>query len=210
MQPEYRKYADINDYELLYMMHQKDDYALEGLFNKYDGFIWSLIVGGWQESMMGMSKQDVSSALRLKLYEACFSYNESKNASFYTYLSLCLVRRINGLKRDERRQLKKRGVIGSLDVQVAEDTSMYVVDQIENNQPMYDPKYRLEYRRVLKQLEEFAKELNEKERLVWYHMTKQSSYSDAAKQLGMTVKQYDNTVYRIRKNLAKFLNLHKQ
>ncbi len=199
-----------NDYELLYMMYQRDETAFSLLCEKYHRFLWRMIREMWKSEYPVLSDEDVYRILQAKLYDIAFSYCDGKGASFFTYLTLCLTRKIQSLKRSAIRELRARGGMLSLDYYVSEDVQVSVLDTLVNNQPMYDPVFVLRYKALKEELKQFIQSLNEMERKVWNLMSNQVPYAQAAKLLGISIKSYDNAVYRIRKKLSKKIKSQSQ
>lgn len=200
-------YAQINDYELLYMLHQKDDQAYFYLLNKYEGLMWSLVNQFWNERIPLLEREDFFSVACSKLFEAVNMYNEAKMASFYTYFILCVKRRFTTLIRSAEREKQGLGYnLLSLDSFVSEKKDTCYVDLIRNNQLIYEPNYYIRYNELKDCLAQFIGQLTVEERKIWdchnhYHYT----YSEAAKILKITRKQYGNRLYFLRRRLAEYL-----
>ncbi len=204
-----RGLTSISDYELLYMIRQKDDFAIEYMLRKYHQYLRVLILEVFGDSS-NIDFDELYSISKYKLYEATTGYCDDKGATFYTYLSICVVRKLKNIKRTIYRERKKIGVCWSLDSYVSEDKDMYLVDTIENNQELYKPTYYFDYVTSLQYIKEFSHSLNEFELSVLRMMTTKNTYSEAAELLNITKKQYDNALYRIRKKLANYLSeIHK-
>lgn len=199
---------NINDYELLYMIRQSDDYALQLLLKKYDAYLWSLIKEYFEGYLPGLDREDLHAMAYLKVLDAIEQYNEEKGCSFCTYLTLCVTRRLNTLRHVALRE-KKRYYPGmlSLDAFTHELGGSYIVDTVENNQQCFDPDFYVQYQELLRKIRLFIDELSPIEMKVWDCMMKNYSYQEAASRLGMKKKSYDNSVFRIRKKLQKYLKM---
>ena len=199
-------YAKINDYELIYMIHQEDENAMKYLLQKYDAYLWSLAGRNWQDTFFGLDKEDCHLEAQIKLIDAVFLYRETAGASFMTYATMIINRRLSTLRRNAQREREQlaQGVL-SLDWFVGEGESSYLVDMVENNQSTFDPAYHMEYSRLVRLIDDYVNGLSKEDRKIWSMMTRDISYQKASEQLQITRKAYDNRVYRIKKKFMKCL-----
>ena len=89
---DYKKY---NDYELIYMVREKDDTSYGTLFHKYLPII-KRIASDYYKSYCdyGYDLDDFVQEGYLGFQNAILSYDEHKDVLFYTFVSLCIKRRI--------------------------------------------------------------------------------------------------------------------
>ncbi len=198
-------YSTINDYELLYMIHQKEEAAIAMLLNKYEGYLWALIRQRWEVTLPGLEREDLIILLRVKLLEAVENYNEEKNCSFCTYMTMCAVRRISSLRRTVQREQRAFPNLVSLDCIVKEEGGSYLQDRIKSNQQWYDPAFFVEYQSLVEAAKQFLAMLTEREKQVWDCMMVKMNYEEAAKRLKMSRKSYDNAVFRLKRKFNAVL-----
>jgi len=89
---EYKKY---NDYELVYMVRENDDDSYAILFEKYLPII-RRIAGDYYKSYSsyGSDLDDFIQEGYLGFQKALLSYDENKDVLFYTYVVLCIHRKL--------------------------------------------------------------------------------------------------------------------
>ena len=74
-----------NDYELLYLIRQKDEMAFAALMHKYEEIADKLIKKYIGACKSGLSEDDYLQLARLKLVQTIDDYREDQEASFYHY-----------------------------------------------------------------------------------------------------------------------------
>ena len=88
----YKKY---NDYELIYMVHEEDEWSRKILYQKYNPVICSIaneIYGRFNQ--YGYDYEDFVQEAYIAFQGALSSYNEEKNTLFYSFVVLCIRRRL--------------------------------------------------------------------------------------------------------------------
>jgi len=203
IQKDYLK--EINDYELLYMIHQDDEAALRILLEKYDRYLWALIREKWNKNWPNLDEQDVYMIAQAKVVEACNNYNEAKGASFQTFMTMCVLRRLATLRRTAYRELQGIPRYSMNDNKVKEQEDNFFYDVIENNQKLFNPDFYAEYRDLLRKAQIFVEGLSSEDRKIWTCMMHDLSYNEAAALLNISRKSYDNRVYKIKKQFRRYL-----
>lgn len=94
-------YKTINDYEILYMIKENDDYAENIMYRKYLPVIKKIAAKyvKFIESR-GADYEDLVQEGIIGLSHAVNSYKDNHNTIFYTYACLCIERQINVFCRD--------------------------------------------------------------------------------------------------------------
>lgn len=86
----YQKY---NDYELVYMVQEKDDFSYDVLFKKYLPIIKRIAFDYYKNfNHYGYDLDDFLQEGYLYFHKAAVSYDENKDSLFYTFVVLCLHR----------------------------------------------------------------------------------------------------------------------
>ena len=92
------KYKDINDYELVYLVKENDDYAMDILLKKYDPIFNSLSKEFIRKyPYIGLTIDDLVQESKVAFMKALKTYNENskdKNSLPYTYILFCLRRHL--------------------------------------------------------------------------------------------------------------------
>jgi len=88
-------YKNYNDYELIYMVRENDDYSYDILFNKYLPIIKNIAKQYYKSyNSYGYDLDDFEQECYIGFQKAIINYNDSKNAIFYTFATLCIERHI--------------------------------------------------------------------------------------------------------------------
>lgn len=126
------------DNELLYMIRQQDDWAVENLLNKYKPMICGMIFKLSQLDSCSVSseayKEDLEQESRMMLIGAAENYREDYPCSFKTYLQNCLRKRLLTIYRHSQCSSDAAFyACDSLDTMVGEDRGMYKADTLASN-----------------------------------------------------------------------------
>lgn len=95
------KYKDYNDYELLYMVRENDDFSKDLLLKKYSPIINKIALEFFNSyKNYGYEYDDFYQEAMLAFNNAVVSYDENKNTLFYTFLVLCIKRALLSFTRN--------------------------------------------------------------------------------------------------------------
>lgn len=88
----YKKY---NDYELLYMVREKDDFSGDILYQKYQPLLSKIAMEFYnQYRVYGYDFEDFFQEASIAFQKSVFCYDELKNIQFYTFVMVCVRRRL--------------------------------------------------------------------------------------------------------------------
>lgn len=88
-------YKKINDYEVVYMVRENDEEAREIIFNKYIPIVRRIASDHLALAKMArIEYEDLEQEGLIALNEAINKYNERSGVLFYTFLCVCVERRI--------------------------------------------------------------------------------------------------------------------
>lgn len=198
-------YSECSDEMLVSMFRMKDETAIEVLFERYKQLVRKkrtamFIIGGdsddlIQEGMIG-------------LYKAVRDYDETKDASFATFASMCVNRQImSAVTASNRKKNQPLNNYLSFDVSAGEDEEndmslldVLVTDDRLNPEDMYIGKES--ENRILEQIKNALSPF-EKQVLELYMEDK--DYKEIAVILGKEAKSVDNAIQRIRTKVQKLL-----
>lgn len=183
-----------NDYELLYMIRQKDETAFTILINKYENLAWMLIYKYIGTCKTGLLADDYMQMARLKLLQAVDDYREDQESSFCHYF--CRIFR-NHLIDCYRRRMHDLQPI-SLDFQIREDDAVYcLMDFIEKPQENFAVSYEFAHRLKTQkaQLKPLEKQIVDLRALGY-------TYRQIADILNVNIKKVDNTLQKVRSDTA--------
>ena len=194
------------DNELLYIMHQQDDWAVEDLLNKYKPMICGMIFRLGQFENCSVSgdayKEDLEQESRMMLVSAADSYREDYPCSFKTYLQNCLRKHLLTIYRHSQCSSDAAFyACDSLDIIVGENHATYKAELLDSNDRFFDPVYCFALNEASKQIKHLRRYFTPKEWKILCLSLESTSYQEAAALLNITRKSYGNQLSRVRKKL---------
>ena len=89
-----------NDYELLYMVRENDEFSSRILLEKYYPIIKNISIEYYNKyKNFGYDLEDFIQEALLAFYKAVDTFNENRNVLFYTYLCVCIHRKFSSFCR---------------------------------------------------------------------------------------------------------------
>ena len=86
---------NLNDYELIYNVRENDDYSKDLLYQKYYPVIHNIANYFYQQNKyFGYDFEDFLQEANLAFYNALVNFNEKEDTLFYTFVSLCIKRKL--------------------------------------------------------------------------------------------------------------------
>lgn len=170
------KYLE-NDNELLYLIKNHDEEALELMFKKYENLILSKIR---QYHFPISNKEDYLQEGRIVLLKAIDTYRTEFEKTFTKYFELLLINRFNTLYRINKKYEKHIVLVE--------------VEKVDINNKKEDKHFDLK--------EVSADALSEFEFNVFkYHFIENHTIAETVEKFNLTSKQVYNTIQRIKKKL---------
>lgn len=96
-------YKEYNDYELLYMIREKDESSVDVLYEKYLPVIKGLASEFYQKCKYvnyNIEYEDYFQEAAIAFQDAIINYDDSKGSMFYTFVVMCMRRRLLSFIRD--------------------------------------------------------------------------------------------------------------
>lgn len=189
-------YKNINDYEVLYMIKEKDDYAQDMMYKKYRPIIKSIAkkYANFAKNK-GADYEDLIQEGYIGLSNAISSYRENCNSLFYTYASLCIERQICLFCRSAA---SKRNEVLS--------TALFD-DEIYNREVSTDfstnPELSLSYKISKEEFILYKNHFDIPNSCILELRYNGFSYQEIAKLLDMKVSTVDGRLCKIRKTLQR-------
>ena len=144
----------------------------------------------------GIDQNDFEQEALLAFSNAIKDYNENKDASLKTFVSLCVERRLIKIIRDA----KKRNIKGDLSLDYEYNTGLILKDVLIDNES--DPLIKFSEEDYLKHITDKIKIiLSDFEYQVYNYFIKGLNYVEISKILDKSPKQIDNTIQRIKKKI---------
>lgn len=89
------KYKQLNDYELIYMVRENDEGSKDLIFQKYIPIINHYVSAFYQvNKYFGYDYEDFYQEAVLAFYNALSVFDERENTLFYTFVCLCIKRKL--------------------------------------------------------------------------------------------------------------------
>lgn len=192
-----------NPYELIYMSRMGDENAQTTLFLQCEGLLNMLVNQTIQRyPCVRHYRDDLLQEARISLFKAIQSYQEGKNASFKTFVGLVVKRRIWNVVRNLMVEFQHKGFDGvSLD-----DEEINYYEILEQSNRMAEPEYYMQYQTAANELEKEISLLNEEEKDVLACWMANESYRSASEKLGLSEKQYDGRLQRVKKRIKEAIH----
>lgn len=168
-----------NDNELLYLIKNHDEEALEIMFKKYENLIYSKIL---KYRFPLNAIEDYLQEGRMALLKAIETYQESYEKTFTRYFELVLQNRFNTLYQENKKYYNSIVLVenDTLDINAKNNKN-------ENKDMMID----------IDNLSDFEKTI-----FNLYYLNN-CSIEDIAETIKMTPKQVYNSIYRVKKKIQK-------
>ena len=196
-----------NDNELIMLYREEDEDAKNMLCYKYKFIIDVLIkkYGNWLSSLK-VDYQELYSECAVGFSDALRSFQEDKDSSLPTFITLCVERRLGGvIRKYSRDKYKVMQDSYSLDF-FYDDKNAALIEQLSdenNNDPLKNMAEEEEYAELIKNIKY---SLTSKEYEVFVLKSRGFDYQEIAHILNKNPKQIDNTMQRIKAKIKNLIN----
>lgn len=188
-----------NENELISKAQKGDVKALEQILNFYTPTIKGIVRHYF---LIGADDDDLLQIGFISLSKAIQEYDKSKNASFKTYLHMCVHGDIkNEITKSQNGKNRMLGECSSLDVEADDEDSWAVVLVSEDDSP---EETAIKKQKVGKIIQFLKQNLSDYERIVVSKYLSCYSYNEIAKITNSTTKMVDNTISKVKRILKKF------
>ena len=198
---------DTNDSELIMLYREDDEDAKNILFYKYK-FIIDILMKKYYVYLnnLNIDYQEIYSECNVGFSDALRCYQDDKDTSLPTFITLCEERKLLGISkkynRDKYKELKE---VYSLDFVYDEDGNK-LMDSISDD-GIFDPLNTMTEEEGYHELiSNIKSKLTGKEYDVFVLMIKGLNYQEIAKILNNTPKQIDNAMQRIKNKIKLIIN----
>lgn len=190
-----------NDFELLYMIRQKDDDALSYIIYKFNRLLWKRTIDYFsKQKPQGISQMDLIQEGYVGLYESLFGYKEALEVGFAYYINICVESHIKTALRKCRGMSYKLLDTGySLDMQVADDKTLCLHEVVEDQTFMNNPSVWAINEEVNTEIDNVLNKLKPIERKVYHLKQNGYSYREISNMTQYTTKEIDNLLQKIKR-----------
>lgn len=193
-----------NDYELLMLYEENDEDAKNILYIKYR-FIIEILVKKYKKYIedLNVDLQEVYSECYVGFSDGLKNYQDNKNASLPTFITLCVERRLRAIIRKYNRE-KYKVIQDTYSLDFLYDSDISLMDIISDD--AYDPLKTMTDREQYEDLvKRITNNLTQKEYEVFILMIKGLNYQEIARILNKNLKQIDNAMQRIKNKVKNIL-----
>ena len=197
----------MNDYELLYMIDQKDHHALDLLLSNYERFRWYIVHRVcYNPQALRLELEDLYQEATIGFLNAVRTYDPELMVRFSVYAYHCCLHQVRlSLRRHRGRAYQLLNNALSLDYPVAHlvnEESGNLEEIIEDNNPAICPIQTAHFMETKVMIIQILDTLPLMEKEVFYLRNQGYAYADIAQLLDTTPKKVDNILQKIRR-LAK-------
>jgi len=199
-----KTYNTLSDEQLLDLIREGDDKALEYLINKYKNFVRA---NARTYFLVGADREDIIQEGMIGLYKAIRDYKGDKLLSFRGFAEICIRRQIiTAVKTATRQKHIPLNSYISLNKPVFDDESDRTLMDIIGEDVISDPEEMIINREEFAGIEEKMAEILS--RLEWEVLSlylQGKSYQEISEELTRHVKSIDNALQRVKRKLVKYL-----
>lgn len=197
-----------SDRQSIILIRHGDELARDNLIRRYQGFVYNKTRPYF---LMGADREDLAQEGMLGLVQAIKSYDLSKDVSFKSFADICITRRIcTAVKTYGRHKHSPLNSSFSLNQpSYGEEGDKETLETIDTG-IVQDPVDTITTKETFKMVEEkLRKILSPFEQNVYYlQLYEGLSYEQIAARLDSHTKAVDNAIQRIRKKVAKHININ--
>ncbi len=204
---DFDELKETNDSELIMLYRDNDENAKNLLFFKYK-YIIDILINKYMRILKNynIDMQEVYSECNVGFSDGLKCFNEDKDASLVTFVTLCIERRLRALVRKYSREKQK--VIQdsfSLDYIYNDELNNNLMDTLSDNYSN-DPLSNMADEEEASEIINIARQnLSSGEVEVFNLMIRGFNYKEIAAILKKTPKQIDNTMQRVKIKMKKLL-----
>lgn len=200
------KYKDINDYELINMLHESSEEAKDILFEKYK-YIIDIEMKKYSRMalILGYDYNDLYQDALVGFSDALNSYRDDKEAALSSFITLCVDRKLQvAIKKAGR--LKNKLLNESLSLEHIYNSYDLPLRDVLSDHSLNDPLENIVKEEKAEELVSLIKEsLSDSEYEVYSLMVNGLKYDEIAVLLNKDLKQVDNAMQRIKSKIRKIM-----
>lgn len=195
-----------SDEDLVELVRQGDDEALEHLINKYKNFVRAKARSYF---LIGADREDIVQEGMIGLYKSIRDFRDDKLASFKAFAELCITRQIiTAIKTATRQKHIPLNSYVSLDKPIYDEDSDRTLLDVICGSRVTDPEELIINQEEFDDIEvRMGEILSDLERKVLMLYLDGRSYQEIAVDLKRHVKSIDNALQRVKRKLERYLEV---
>ncbi len=200
------KYKDIDDGELLLMLHESSEDAKDILFEKYK-YIIDIETRKYANvaKKLGYDLNDLYQDALVGFSDALVSYRDDKNSALSSFITLCVDRKLLASVIKAGRK-KNKLLNDSLSLEYTYSSFASPLMDLLSDNSANDPLENILKEENLQELvQKIESSLSKSEYEVYSLMINGLKYDEIAELLNRSLKQVDNTIQRVRNKIKKIL-----
>ncbi len=198
-------YSKINDYEVLYLVKENDEFATNLLYKKYQPLIDKKAYYYHRlYQNKGVELEELKQEGYVGLQNALSQFDESYDNLFYTFAILCIDRQMKTCVK-RAKSAKEEFYYQALSLERDIESSVSLESLIANPFGV-NPKDSVEITTLYQYLTEFKHTLPYMESCAFELRTNGFKYKEIAKLLNLSSRLVENYLYKSRKLLKKYLD----
>ncbi len=184
-----------NDFELIYLIKEESDIALDIMFEKYEPLIKKICSHYFFcYQNIKIDYDDLLQEGRIGLFKAIKGYDSSQNVLFYTFATICIKRAILSFLN---RNMNTKNIVLSQAIIYEND------EELDRSEISSDIFSFVSDNDCINNIIKFKNSLDFIDANVFELRFNMFSYEEIANLLGLTKKNVDNRIMKIKKKLRK-------
>lgn len=198
------QFGNMDDEQLVEMVHKGDSEALDYLIHKYRQFVRAKARSYF---LIGADREDIVQEGMIGLFKSIRDYKDDKSSSFKAFAELCITRQIiTAIKTATRQKHIPLNSYVSLDKPVYDEESDRTLMDMLTETKSLDPEELIINQEEFDHIEiKMAELLSDLEREVLALYLDGQSYQEISGELNRHVKSIDNALQRVKRKLEKYL-----
>ena len=188
---------EISDYELIYMIRQKDETAFNMLFQRYQPLIWYKVYEFQKQYYEYLpDTSDTYNECMLTFHDIIYTYRLDKKTKFGTYLSTSIDFALKNYRRANARHTSRMMIIDDLE----RDKLMQL---IPDSSKRYDPISYANSNILINIVYEVLSDMSEFERGIMCDILNGRTFSEIEKDKGVTRSKHRYVIVKFREKVLK-------
>ncbi|KKB75710.1 MULTISPECIES: RNA polymerase sporulation sigma factor SigH [Bacillus] len=200
------RFCQLEDEQVIEMVHVGDSDALDYLITKYRNFVRAKARSYF---LIGADREDIVQEGLIGLYKSIRDFREDKLTSFKAFAELCITRQIiTAIKTATRQKHIPLNSYVSLDKPIYDEESDRTLLDVISGAKVMNPEELIINQEEFDDIElKMGELLSDLERKVLALYLDGRSYQEISEELNRHVKSIDNALQRVKRKLEKYLEL---